>query len=223
MKGKDIETKRLIYEHGLLPSYKKAWHKNYKGDPSYKEDFIACFGADTYRVARNLNDSVRAKARRTRNKVGQCIIDGNAYFITLTFKDEVLARTSEETRRRYVSRFLKGLCDRYVANIDYGGKKGREHYHAIGLPFFWTFDTYKNGKRLYQDMPDFRDWNKYGFFSLEKIGNSDTDMKKVSNYTAKLSAHALKKTTLQGKDNPRLITSRKRLKLNRFPWLVQLR
>lgn len=72
-------------------------------------------------------------------------------------------------------------------------------------------------------MPDFRDWNKYGFFSLEKIGNSDTDMKKVSNYTAKLSAHALKKTTLQGKDNPRLITSRKRLKLNRFPWLVQLR
>lgn len=219
MDGKDIKTKRLIYENNLLPSYRKAWHKNYKGDSTLKDDFLACYDDDTWRVCSNLTKSRSRKAKRCRTKVGKCVLEGKGYFFTLTFSDDTLAKTSEKTRRRYVARFLKGICDKYVANIDYGGKNGREHYHAVGLPFWWTFDTYKVGKRMYEDMPNCKDWSKYGFFEIRKVGNTEADMKKVANYTAKLSAHALKDTTLQGKPNPRLITSRKRLKLNRFPRL----
>lgn len=60
---------------------------------------------------------------------------GNAKFLTLTFNDSFFDRgTSEDTRRKYIRRFLKEQCQEYVANVDYGDKNGREHFHAIVVP-----------------------------------------------------------------------------------------
>lgn len=213
MERKYQDERLFIFKHGLQPVYKTAWHRNYKGDPTLKEEFLDCFGEDVYHVC-GLNQVSRSrKAKRCRIKVGRQILNGKAYFLTLTFKNEVLARTTEETRRQYVRKALKGISDTYVANIDYGKNTEREHYHAIVEPLPGHLATWKNGKRFYQDMPDLRSWIKdYGFVTIEKIGSTEDDMKKVAKYTAKLSAHALKESTLKGTKTPRLIYSRKRLK-----------
>ena len=215
-----LETKKLVLAHDLDKTFRKASRKSFfDGDNSLLDDFKDCYGEEVYKVARNLENSKRSKTKRAKKRIGKSILKGNAYFITLTFTDKVLSKTNAKTRRRYVSRFLKEHCDRYVANIDFGSKKEREHYHALVEPYFWVFDSYDNGKRHYQDMPDFRKWNKYGYFSIEAIGNSETDLAKVTKYTTKLSAHAVKELTLKGESTPRLIYSRRQFRISTLPYL----
>lgn len=124
-------------------------------------------------------------------------------FITLTFSDKILQNSTPKDRRRYVQRYLKSQSNYFIANVDYGEKKGREHYHAVIL-----------GKI------DLEPWRKYGHILSEKVGNrkeltrknvpkryrhldektqkslmlADTE-KKISKYVAKLTNHAIKETT----------------------------
>lgn len=114
-------------------------------------------------------------------------------FLTLTFTDSTLNSTNSLTRRKYVTRFLKENCIEYVSNIDFGGKKGREHYHALVLV---------NGKL------DYKKW-KYGALNGKKVACSDTDIERTSRYVSKLSNHAIKETTKQS----RLIYSRNNKRL----------
>jgi len=100
-------------------------------------------------------------------------------FLTLTFRDSVLKDTSKETRRRYVSRFLKDNCISYVANIDYGAKNHREHYHAV-----------VNIKDLLQA----KKW-AYGALNFERVVIQEHTNKKLSKYLCKLVNHAIKETT----------------------------
>lgn len=214
------ETKKVALEHDLVKEWREASRKSFfKHDTTGLQDFLDCYGETAYRCCKNLEASKRNKTKRAKKKIGKSVKTGRAYFITLTFTDDVLGKTTSKTRRRYVSRFLKENCDRYVANIDFGSQKEREHYHAIVEPYFWVFGDYMNGKRQYVDMPDFRKWNKYGFFSIEAIGNTDEDLTKVAKYTAKLSAHAVKETTLKGESTPRLIYSRRAFRIKSLPIL----
>lgn len=106
--------------------------------------------------------------------------DTKPFFITLTFTNKVLNNTNSLTRRRYVTRFLKSISNnRYVANIDFGKKNGREHYHAV------ISCDYINSKL----------W-KYGALNFEHIYNeSEKDSLLLSKYVAKLGNHAIKETT----------------------------
>ena len=106
----------------------------------------------------------------------------NTYFITLTFTDNVLESTSEKTRRRYITRYLKQF-DVYVANVDYGSKNDREHYHAV-------VGTSKDIKEINQY------WTKkYGFVKNEKVRiNRKDNGIKLAKYVSKLSNHAIKNT-----------------------------
>lgn len=123
-------------------------------------------------------------------------------FLTLTFSDKVLQNTTPETRRRYVTRYLKSQSAYYIANIDFGSLNGREHYHAVIL-----------GK------VSLSDW-EYGIINAESVGNRssltrknipiryknlpeeiarqkmrvDTE-RKLSKYVSKLTNHAIKETT----------------------------
>lgn len=126
-------------------------------------------------------DKYRGRIYRVRTKILSIMIIGACSFLTLTFTDEVLANTTEETRRRYVSRFLKSKCTDYVANIDYGKINGREHYHAV-----------VNGINI-----DMSDWDKYGYSHCVSVGRKDdqTTASKISKYLYKLSNHATKDTT----------------------------
>lgn len=124
-----------------------------------------------------------------RHRITCLLKSGTCYFYTFTFTDDVLKSTSEKTRRKYISRFLKG--SNYVANIDFGDRTNREHYHAVSDVFF-------------DDYP-------YGFFNRKEIRLEFNDLgectttRRLSKYVAKLSFHALKEST----KHSRLLFSRK--------------
>lgn len=134
-----------------------------------------------------LNDSKYRKAKKVRDKIEKLVESGNAIFVTLTFTDITLQNTTIETRRRYVSRYLKANAKNYVANIDFGAQNGREHYHAV----------------VDKDI-NFNDWYKYGAIKVERVRSTTGDLFRVSKYVTKLTNHALKVEGLQ----PRLIYSR---------------
>ena len=68
----------------------------------------------------------------------------------------------------------------YVANIDFGSKNGREHYHAIVFPIGSSIDL--------------KAWS-YGRINAERIHPSDNDIARTTKYIAKLTSHAIKDTT----------------------------
>lgn len=98
------------------------------------------------------------------------------YFVTLTFSDDALNGTSERTRHRYVQTWLNENCRDYYANVDYGEKNGREHFHAVV--------AFKS---------NIQPW-KYGFDSAKKIKSSTEggNRHKISGYMLKLTNHAAK-------------------------------
>lgn len=127
-----------------------------------------------------INKASYERTKRLRNRVTDMLVSGNCIFLTLTFTDDTLANTSSKQRRVAVTRYLKLFNAKYVANIDFGAKNHREHYHAI----------------IQCDNVDYSKWI-YGAINGEKIVNRDisTDSVKLAKYVAKLSNHAIKETT----------------------------
>lgn len=157
--------------------------------PSYKviEDTFNFYFNDNielYNECIKIANSEYKRKQRLYDRIVYYLNFGKCYFITLTFSEEVLSNTTKEQRRRRVTEFLKQNYKAYVANIDYGDLHGREHYHAFVL-----FD-----KKV-----DFSLWynNKYMSLinSLPVRISKDVDIKKISQYIAKLTNHAIKKTT----------------------------
>lgn len=142
-------------------------------DERYELLFYLMSNYDYKQVVRD-NNSYYAKRQRLKKRVID-ILESNldSYFLTLTFDDETLL-LDKKTRRKYVQRFLKENCANYVANIDYGKKNKREHYHAIVCC---------------NDLPD---W-KYGFKKYSLINNENIIA--LSSYIAKISNHAIKDST----------------------------
>lgn len=175
-------------------------HKAYfNGDSEPLLDCYSAYGFDLVQVCLALNAARHKRAQRCKAKVGDAVSTGECYFLTLTFRDDVLEKTSSETRRTYVRKYLKSIAPVYVGNIDFGDKKKnpdsheREHYHALAVC----------GVRPLKD-----GW-KYGFSKCQKVGTSGDDLARVAKYTAKLSTHALKASTSKGAPKcPRLIYSR---------------
>ena len=146
-----------------------------------------------YRIYRSNKD----RKARLKERVSNMIIKGNAIFLTLTFNEDFLAReTNENTRRRYISRFLKEQCKEYIANVDYGEREDcthREHYHALVIPKatridFKPYCAFFDGSRIYS----------------EKVHISKKSNDSISRYISKLTNHALK----QSGQYKRLIYSR---------------
>jgi hypothetical protein len=142
---------------------------------------------NAYQLALNLNKSKYQKAKTIRKRTKSIIENNEASFITITFRDDVLNKTSEKTRRVYVARWLKTLTNVYIANKDYGTTTNREHYHAIVKS-----RTVK------------KTW-KYGFIDIKKITPNWKSNKNLSLYVSKLSHHALKTSS----KNTRIIYSKK--------------
>lgn len=126
-----------------------------------------------------INDAKKHKVSRLRDRIESIISYNNSLFLTLTFTDKCLNSTDFKTRRRYVQRFLKENSLNYVANVDYGAKNHREHYHAVILA----------------DKIDHKAW-KYGAINFKRI-NYDAEqdtIEKLALYVAKLTNHAIKET-----------------------------
>lgn len=135
-----------------------------------------------WKEAERVNNASYHRTKRLKDKIESMLASGSCIFLTLTFTDNVLANTSEITRKRYVARFLKSVATFYIANIDYGKKNQREHYHAI----------------VKCDNVDGSYWsNNYGNIDFERINYSETCSVKVAKYINKLTNHAIKETTKQ--------------------------
>jgi len=193
-----IEARKAILTCGIDREVAKASYQNYS-NPSqdHLKPLRERYGDFVVDISISLNRSRYARKRRIADRVGGYISAGVCVFLTLTFTDEVLSKTSIETRRTYVRKFLKENCDAYVANIDFGGKKGREHYHALA----------------FTDFVNLKGW-KYGNIDAEKVKAGKDDLERTCKYVAKLSNHALK---VDGKA-PRLIYSRSNRKEKEAFW-----
>lgn len=188
--------KRAVLDSGLVEEYRQAHREAWKGDLEPQEAFRDFYGQEFFEIARNFAMGQRKRAQRCKTRTGEFVEGGHAWFLTLTFRDEVLDGTSQKTRRVYVSRFLKSISSRYVANIDFGRENEREHYHAIVES---------------EEKPNLEAWQKsYGFTDCKRVRSTDKDVLRTAKYTAKLSLHALKASTSNdGKlQAPRLIYSR---------------
>lgn len=147
------------------------------------------FGIDipTIECMELLNNSYYKRLRRLRLYIEYMFYySREVYFLTLTFRDDVLNSTSELTRRRYIQRSLNDYSSYYCANIDYGAQNEREHYHACVV--FKNINTINLFKELYS--------SKFGFLSIQKVGKSYIDKERLSKYINKLTNHAFKDTTI---------------------------
>jgi hypothetical protein len=142
--------------------------------------FSAFFG-DDWLIAQRLNHNEYRRVKKLKDKMLESVLSDNALFLTLTFNSDTIARTTNPTRRRYVSRYLKSQSAFYIANIDFGARNGREHYHAVIV-----------GQNI-----DYKAWHKFGAIKGLKIAPTRNDTARVSKYVAKLTNHAIKETTKQ--------------------------
>lgn len=115
-------------------------------------------------------------------------------FGTLTFNDSTLENTTEEQRHRIVKDFLGSNCLEYVANIDYGKKREREHYHFIS-------DSKIDPKK----------WISKGLGACKFVFIRENSLPlRLAKYLNKFINHSIKKTT----KNHKIIYSRKLKKID---------
>ena len=138
-------------------------------------------GFDVVDTCRKISKARFGRVERCKLRIKGIVFDGDAFFLTLTFNDDILSSTSQQTRRKYVTRLLKLYCDKYVANIDFGSKNGREHYHAIVECDQESAEMLKNA------------WGqKCGFADFRKVGSKEDDLAKTTKYINKLNSHCFK-------------------------------
>ena len=142
-----------------------------------KEQFDDLHGLGSFHLGYCLNQSRYKRKQRVQTRIFSMVMNGSC-FLTLTFAPSVMSVTSEDTRRQYVRRWLKDFSKNYVSNIDYGGKRGREHYHAV----------------VQCDLSDVPSSWRGGFLNAKAIRRDTGDIEAISKYIAKLTNHALKES-----------------------------
>lgn len=138
------------------------------------------------------------RKKRLKKRIQRIFDKGRTYFVTLTFKNDALENLSADTRREYVTSFLKSISSDYVANIDFGSKSGREHYHAVIYCTLLDDIKYCYSIRygwINIDAEPLMQWRKYGWFSVKSCGTDNIDKSRLAWYVSKLANHAVKETT----------------------------
>ena len=139
-----------------------------------------------YMEIEKINHASFERVKRLKDRVSTMLSNDNgAVFLTLTFNDGSLSNFTAKQRRVAVSRFLKQCECMYVANIDFGKKNHREHYHCLVNTSFIATNLLK-------------DWScNFGGCKAEIVKNKDLglDTIKLSKYISKLVNHSIKETT----------------------------
>lgn len=158
--------------------------------------------ADDVAEAKRINTADYKRQKRLKDFISDILTASETtVFLTLTFSDDTLEKTTVKTRRAYVQRFLRSHGAAYVANIDYGAENDREHYHAVigcsvdlsewqdkcGFAYAEKirFDRFGKIPRRYKNLPPDE--------QAERM-KEDT-FARLAKYTAKLTNHAIKATT----------------------------
>ena len=178
IKKLDFEVNSYTSEQCFLGNYEFDLPKEL--DDEYT-DLLFTYGYDNIKEARRIIKSSDSRTYRLRKRIKQLLERGNCLFLTYTFTDDTLSSTNGQTRRKYIIRHLENNCPLgYVANIDYGGKNGREHYHAL----------------VCCDRVDNNTW-QYGNIDFKRVRVGSTSIVKIPKYLNKLTQHAIKDTTKQ--------------------------
>ena len=156
-------------------------------DSEFGASNLSKIKCDALGLNRELKECVRInkayfnRVSRLKDRVKSMLLNGSCSFLTLTFTNDTLAKTDYLKRRVFVSRYLKSQNAPYIANIDFGAKNGREHYHAI----------------IQSKNIDLSAWRKFGNINVEVIRNTniEQDSVKLGKYISKLTNHAIKETT----------------------------
>lgn len=152
------------------------------------EHYMMRYNTDDWKEAHRINDARYKRVQRLRSRISS-MIDKPCVFVTLTFTDDILDSTSCDSRRKYVRRYLASQGEQFIANLDYGGKNGREHYHAI----------------IQADKIDCKPWSKKcGNVDVKKVRTQGESETRIAKYMAKLTNHAIKETA----SSKRIIYSR---------------
>lgn len=184
-----MNFKEYVLKSGLYNIYvcyrHYLYYLNYRSDVDMPLDYMPYMSFSYYekyqrlwKVCSRLYSSRSSKVRRIKKRFILMYKQQKKFilFLTLTFTDDVLAKTSVKTRRTYVQRFLKGLKGDYVANIDFGDLNDREHYHGV---------------IAIDEKLDFKDW-RYGIINFQQVPQLVDDSSKIALYIDKLTNHAVK-------------------------------
>lgn len=132
---------------------------------------------DDFREMERLLLNIRQKKKRIKKALADIFLNGfDVCFLTLTFNNDSL-KLNERYLRECVSKLLNDVSFDFLANVDYGKKNGRMHFHAV-------IDL-KPGSVI--------EW-KFGFFKLVRVRNTSGSIRKLSNYICKFTNHAGKLT-----------------------------
>ena len=131
-------------------------------------------------------------------------IKNNLLWVTCTFNDKEI-KYKEETRAKKIDKWIHEHFIIALIHIDYGKKKGREHYHFVGLttediePAI-NEDTGKqakgeNGQPLYELInKNYKMGHEPGIEIIAR-NDEDYDLRALSNYLVKIQNHYSKNTT----------------------------
>lgn len=175
MLQKDVS--KSLYAQYVLQAYGEVINHKLDFEEAVKLDLeLRAKNPIEWEEARKINYAYYSRVKRLKCKIAKMLESGNCIFLTFTFTDKVLSSTKADTRRQKVRRFLSSYnCD-YVANIDFGKKNSREHYHAL----------------IQCDKVDYNGFN-YGALNGERV-RSTNDFVKLAKYISKLTNHAIKDT-----------------------------
>lgn len=129
----------------------------------------------------SLMSNRRSKMSRLRKRIEAWLGEGQVSFLTITFSDDTFKDYDFQGREDLVKNGLDQFAVDYVANIDFGEKNLREHYHAVCL------DLKQKEWKSFQ--------KSFGFVKVEKVNKSS---KRLCEYLDKLTNHALKDTSAFG-------------------------
>lgn len=172
-----LQFKKELFQGGF-DSHMKSLYEIYFDNLETVEECFKIYYANRQRKKNNWNEI--CKWLFAINKF-ESFKNFKIVFGTLTFKDKVLENTNERTRTRYITKFLSEETYHYIANVDYGSKNNREHYHFIAMI----------DKKI-----DLKKWkhgsNKVSFVPLDK-----NEIQSIKNYLLKLNNHSYKESTKQ--------------------------
>lgn len=146
-----------------------------------KKDTLEKYPDLLMHIASALNKSKQEKKHRVKLFIS-ALLEKPCLFLTITFNDSHLNNTTYQTRRQEIYRYLGSFGVPYVANIDYGSKNEREHYHAL-----IQIDKLPTGYECF--------WVKKNRGSIYALRVERPNEKKLAEYILKFTNHATKQTT----------------------------
>lgn len=184
-------------ENGVVPNHKPLISPEFIGDFL---GYVQAVHKPEWDFAVRSNKNFYKRSRRYFDKVRYFLETFETIiFVTFTFTDEVIEKTTEQTRRKYVTLALKACSSDYIGNIDYGKQNEREHYHALVASEF-NKDLWKYGIVHFEYVKSKGIWShikqKKGLSEEEAIRyNLNANARALAKYTAKLGNHGVKDTT----------------------------